>query len=374
MVAKVSSPQCIALRELPGRILNPMSHSTRVAAVILVLGTCCQVVAQTQPPAKRPAGTQVQKKPVAGTGLPAGGVAPTTRTAGKERPVGQPLRVDAVSPELEQLLADWEKSSGQIETMTGSFYKYTYNHRFQVEERAVGEFLYEMPDRGVYRTMPAKIKKGDIGRSKDEAGKECDPYTLKPAEEAERWICTGKQVKQVKEGLKTYTVTDVPESSQGANIIESPLPFLFGMKAEQAKRRYQMRILSHDKGSYLLEVIPKLAMDSVNYRKAFLFIDDKEFLPRAVRLIDAAGQEETVHNFTGLQVNQPAGALAKLYTLTADYRRTVENENAAGAARPAVPGGPGRAVPQSDKSVPSRTATPEARTRSAQGPAKTKTN
>ena len=54
---------------------------------------------------------------------------------------------------------------------------------------------------------------------------------------AQRWICTGKQIFIIHDDTKIYDKIDIPAQQQGKNIMNGPLPFLFGLKAEQAKAR-----------------------------------------------------------------------------------------------------------------------------------------
>ncbi len=119
---------------------------------------------------------------------------------------------------------------------------------------------------------------------------------------AERWVCTGKEVIRIDDQEKTYEKVPIPPESQGQNIIDGPLPFLFGMKADQAKRRYKMKLLKQTDTDIRIEVIPLRGTDTNNWSKAVVIIDAKKFVPNAVQLFDPTGSE-TVHVFKDVEIN-----------------------------------------------------------------------
>jgi hypothetical protein len=79
---------------------------------------------------------------------------------------------------------------------------------------------------------------------------------------------------------------------QGAEVFNSPLPFVFGVDAAKLKARYWIRPLEppkDDKGVpnqnlVLLEVYPKTVDDAVNYHHVTVYLDVKEFLPIAIEI------------------------------------------------------------------------------------------
>jgi hypothetical protein len=105
---------------------------------------------------------------------------------------------------------------------------------------------------------------------------------------------------------------DIPPEHRGENIIDGPLPFLFGMKAEQAKRRYTFELLP-PKVTYpeaiLLGVTPRLQKDSSNWCEAQVIINRETYLPIAVRLVAPGRNSETTHHFRGLTVNGKASLM-----------------------------------------------------------------
>ena len=214
------------------------------------------------------------------------------------RPAPQTLVVEDLSPELETILRNWELTTSKFNKMTGEFTRFRYDKTFEVEFRASGKFAYEAPDRGNYELHgiePGKDKDGRPEQSKKTGSDKRTPYTLK-ADAPERWVCTGKEIIKINEKEKTYEKLSIPPDSQGENIMDGPLPFLFGMKAEKAKIRYQFVLKNNDKNEIKLDVLPRLQKDAANWSKATVILEPVTFKPVAVKLLDPTGAE-SVHVF-----------------------------------------------------------------------------
>jgi len=214
-----------------------------------------------------------------------------------ERPAVQPLQVAKPDPELDKVLRDWEKKTSLFHKIVGEFEVIKYEPTFQVEKRAAGKFAHEAPDKGSYEKKEVVIAPGQQPGKKGFKLQSDDP---------ERWVCTGKEVIKINDKDKTYEKMPIPPAAQGENIIEGPLPFLFGMKADRAKKRYKLKLLKKNEAEIWLEVIPKTAQDSSNWDKAVVIIDAKEFVPTAVRLYDPT-DALTTHIFKNVEVNPKDG-------------------------------------------------------------------
>ena len=257
-----------------------------------------------------------------GTSRPpnAGGNASDKAGAKLERPAEDALRVDAPSEELLTLLQKWEAESAKIKKLQGEHLKWEYNYSFgNFVTRNAGVIYYEQPDKGRIDLSPVEIKlvkgKPPVERKKHWKTGEWIEFKVQPGT-SERWYCDGQIVTSVDEKQKTATQYVIPPQNQGQNIIDGPLPFLFGMPAEKALRRYRMEIVSWQKNEetgkperVTLQVHPKLRSDAANYQLATVILDLKTYLPTAVRMIDPAGTKETVYSFQSLKVNAKAGIL-----------------------------------------------------------------
>ena len=247
-------------------------------------------------------------------GKPANGRPSPVKTAATEPPAGQGLEkkqrptvveteeldIDPISPELERILVKWETESAKIKSLHGKHTRSEFNKTFAVEKVSEGEFFLETPDKGRIDMLAKAPKKGEVSSRKDAEGK---PYALEKGS-SERWICTGEEIFSFDEKAKTYTRDELPENLRGKNIVHSPLPFLFGMKAEEAKSRFNMVLVSEDKEAKTakLKATPRLDSDRQNYREAWIILDIKRFVPTAVRLIDP-NVLETIYMFKDIVIN-----------------------------------------------------------------------
>jgi TIGR03009 family protein len=224
------------------------------------------------------------------------------------RPQPQPLKVEALPRRLEEILKIWAQESAKIQKLQGNHSRLIYDNVFQVRKEAIGEFYYEAPDKGRIDIAAAKDVKQQLIKVGDK------DFQCKP-DRPEIWICNGKEIVRLDPTDKTGEVITIPEANQGANIMDGPLPFLFGMPPEQAKRRYKLKLLKEDEKTKTihLHVEPRLQADAANYREANVILDAKSFLPTAVKLVDPGGNLETVYIFSNVEVNKPRRIL-QLFT------------------------------------------------------------
>jgi hypothetical protein len=132
-------------------------------------------------------------------------------------------------------------------------------------------------------------------------------YTLQ-SDEPEQWICDGKYIWQVNVGEKTTEEVPLPPELQGPNIMDGPMPFLFGMPVEQSRRRYEISLAKAKPNTpptwIWLNVKPRLPKDAANWSSANVILDSKTYLPLFVKMIDPSGNLETVYHFKEVKVNE----------------------------------------------------------------------
>lgn len=208
-----------------------------------------------------------------------------------------------------KILKDWEKASGKFAKLQGEHFRWRYDFVFNVERRSKGKFWYATPDKGRMDVEPSNAKGNP--RAKDRNGKLLPggkTFKVQPDKE-DLWISNGKEIIQVNSAAKTIEVFPIPKENQGAGIIDSPLPFLFGMKAKKAAVRYKLKLGSPIPGRIHLIAYPYWIQDARNWSRAEIMLDAKTFYPQAIKLIDPGGNGETVYQFKN--VRQP-GFFAKL--------------------------------------------------------------
>ena len=236
-------------------------------------------------------------------------LAQAQQAPGPVAPGGAP----GVPPEQQQALVDqaldeWFKSSKQVQSLVGEHRRFVYDFVFNVEKRAEGKFFYTSPDKGRIDLLPTRV---DLNTQ----NKKLNPVDQKPvtlnvqSDISTQWICDGQQILVVDNVERSVQQFKIPKQAQGENIMDGPLPFLFGMPPEKAKARYSLRILKMDKTDIDLVVIPKWQSDAANYQWARVRLERSTMLPKAVQMVDPAGTRETVYTFPTITKNPATGGV-----------------------------------------------------------------
>lgn len=191
--------------------------------------------------------------------------------------------------ELDQVLNDWQRKSGEVKTLEATFTRWDYDPVFgdpTKPKRAVnGKLRYSAPDKGYY-----ELEDG-----------------------SEKWICTGEAVFEFLPKLKEMREHPLPPEMRGKAIADGPMPFVFGVEAAKMKARYWIRIVTPqtELGKQVwLEVYPRHANDAANFQKveviltfAFDGTQVTKLEPHALNLHKPNGQQRDVYLFTSLKIN-----------------------------------------------------------------------
>lgn len=220
-----------------------------------------------------------------------------------QRPPAAVMQVEAVDPKLDALLKAWERKTAGIKTLHGEHLRREFNNVFQVEKQSEGFFYFEAPDKGRIDMKGVVPKPGAVGRKQGANGQ---PFRLEAGMD-QWWISNGQQIVVVDPPQKQFERMPIPPEMQGTNIVRSPLPFLFGMKAEDAKKRFQLTLAQESPEAAVIDVVPRTKVDAQNYSQARVYLDKETYVPYAVRLIDPAGSGSTEYLFykEKLKINQP---------------------------------------------------------------------
>ena len=214
------------------------------------------------------------------------------------------MRLPAIDGDLLQVLKDWEFHSAQVKILYGEVERTTFEWTFLTQKHAKGSFAYRAPDQGIFRMSGLDVQiggKGDVRTNPINRKKQ--QLTLAEDKE-EHWICTGKELISIDHQAKTLERMVIPPQNRGQGIMETPLPFLFGMKVQQARARYEMKFLpdkKDDPNEVWLSAKPLWPADAANYKEAKVILSRKTFLPRAVLLTNPAGTAETIYQFSNFR-------------------------------------------------------------------------
>lgn len=105
-------------------------------------------------------------------------------------------------------------------------------------------------------------------------------------QEFEKYVCTGTYVYEYRTQAKQIVVHEMPPPKPGQVADDSFLSFLFGMKAEEAKRRYQMQLANPNDPHYVyIDIFPRLPSDKADFQWARMVLNNKTFLPRQLYFV-----------------------------------------------------------------------------------------
>lgn len=216
-----------------------------------------------------------------------------------------------ISPQLAELLTNWSRASDQIKTLQGRHTRRVYDTSFSVERISYGEVWFAAPDRGRIDIKAVDITaKMRADRQLEGAKVQRDsngvPFKLTSDQEA-KWICDGQRVFDINEEEKRAQIANLPPTLRGKDIMNSPLPFLFGMPPQDAVKRFDMVITKDHRPQYpyvVLKALPKLRQDAENWSRAEIYLNTSTYLPTSVKLLDPGEKSSTVYTFTKIEVNK----------------------------------------------------------------------
>jgi len=239
--------------------------TTVLASTVLVYGSAA-LVGEARAQAPRPGARPSQ---------PAGRV--QERAATQARAVQD----DPLDPKMDHLLKLWEGQSRNLKSLDVLIYRKDVDSRAVLggEEHYQGTAKFESPNRAYIEFNLIKLD-----RNKKDV---IDPKTKRRVTEPyERIKCTGTEVWQYKFDTKQIFVYPLNKEEQARALDEGPLPFLFNMKADDARNRYHMTLMPEkpDAKVHLIKVQPKLAIDQADFGEALVELEKKYLLPTRIAL------------------------------------------------------------------------------------------
>jgi TIGR03009 family protein len=187
-----------------------------------------------------------------------------------------PLQAQA-DPHLEAVLANWEKAMTGVQSLHAKCVRTKLDKTYQTTEVFSGHARY-------LRGAP-----GQTSRAALELFKNNQPQVF------EKYLCSGNFLYEWSPANKVIRVHQLPPPKPGQIADDNFLSFLFGMKAAEAKARYQIeyKVAPNDKWYVYLEILPRVASDKADFTKARLALLQANYLPRQLWFLQPNGDEVT---------------------------------------------------------------------------------
>jgi TIGR03009 family protein len=194
--------------------------------------------------------------------------------ASATQPAQQPAPATALDParnKLDALLLRWEKEMTTIQTIVAQCTRTSVDKTFQRKEIYEGTAKYMKPNF-------AMLEMQNKGK----------PQIF------EKYVCTGTYLYEYVPQEKVIRVHELPTPKPGQVADDNFLSFLFGMRAEEAKRRYELKLVKgppEDQWYYYVEILPRFPADKADFARARLVLNAQTFLPRELWFEQPNGDE-----------------------------------------------------------------------------------
>jgi TIGR03009 family protein len=177
------------------------------------------------------------------------------------RPAAAPVALDPAKNRLDALLLQWEARMKGVQGLVAECVRTETDAVTNTQEVFQGTAKFLRPNRAALEMV-----------------KKSNPAIF------ERYICTGTYLYEYRPQNKLVRIHQLPAPPPGGQqqVEDNFLAFLFGMKAEEAKRRYTIRLMGEDQNYCYLEIKPNYAADKADFSKARLALFNTTFLPREV--------------------------------------------------------------------------------------------
>jgi TIGR03009 family protein len=162
---------------------------------------------------------------------------------------------------LDEVLQRWEQKMRDVQTLSAEVVREKTDVTFKTKEVYVGRAKYMRPNLALL-----------------------DLHDSRRPERFERFICTGTYLYEYDQPNSVIRVHELPPPKPGQVSDDNFLSFIFGMKADEAKRRYDLSIFyprgTDDPNYIYIQILPRFANDKADFKKAYLALTKTTFLPR----------------------------------------------------------------------------------------------
>jgi TIGR03009 family protein len=198
----------------------------------------------------------------------------------------------ADDPRLTNYLKRWEQEMSRIQTLAAQLNRTEKDTTFNTTQKFVGYAQY--------------MKSGTGPTAVNLATLEMRPEN-KRDEIYEKFVITPAFLYQFQPSKKEIQAFALPKPKEGQVGEDNFLTFLFGMKAEEARKRYDLKLTNEDQNYIYVTILPRNPQDKADFSKAQIVLNRDTFLPRRL-WFEASNGSETTWDIpairSGVQVNR----------------------------------------------------------------------
>jgi TIGR03009 family protein len=165
---------------------------------------------------------------------------------------------------LDDYLLRWQQEMEKVRTLQAQLARIDKDKAFNANTKLVGYAAYMKAGTGPTALNLAMLEMRLDGKQ----------------EVREKFVCTGTFLYQFLPDQKEIKVYELPKPKPGQVAEDSFLSFMFGMKADEARRRYDLKLAKEDQYYIYVDVLPRFPADRADFRRARLVLNRSNFLPR----------------------------------------------------------------------------------------------
>lgn len=203
---------------------------------------------------------------------------------------------------MEWILKQWERQSSLLKTLDVRLLRVDDIPAWGDKEYYEGRALFQSPNLALIDFNKVKLDENKHPVKDAKGNYVTTPY--------ERIVCTGEEVWQYRSDSQQIFIFPLQKDQRKKAIEEGPLPFLFNMRAEDAKQRYQMTLMTIDDKTktYGIRIMPKLKEDKESFSVAFVNLDQKYLLPKRIIMLSPDGKSKKSFQLTQTSHNKPVNS------------------------------------------------------------------
>lgn len=200
------------------------------------------------------------------TGLVLPGLLLTAALAGARQPPTVPSAPGAADPKLDGYLLNWERKMLEVRSLGATFTRVEKEASFGKTQKFTGNAYY-MKDGAGRNSQNLALLRESVDGKKDVN---------------QEFVCTGTYMYHVLPAQKEIKAYELPKPKPGQVAEDSFLSFMFGMRAVDARKRYDLKLEREDANFIYVWILPRLPQDKADFEKARLVLRKDNFLPRQV--------------------------------------------------------------------------------------------
>jgi TIGR03009 family protein len=183
----------------------------------------------------------------------------------------------ADAAKLDDHLQKWEKKMREVQTLSASLTRLDKDKVLRQTTKLTGFAQYMKSGSGTTALNLAVLELKLDGKN----------------DVAEKIVCTGTYLYQFAPAQKEIKAYEMPRPKPGQVADDGFLGLLFGMKAEEAKKRYALTLSKENQWYVYVDIAPRDKEDKADFARAQLVLSKDTYLPRRLWFEHANGNEVT---------------------------------------------------------------------------------